>query len=262
MNATPSRLHTPANMAVHRRQQAFTLVEIMIAIGIFSMVMVAIYGSWSSILRSTRIGQDAAAEAQHIRMAVRCLEDALLSVQAYTENAQHYAFYADTGGDYGYLSLAAHLPKSFPGGGIYGDQSVRRVSFSVDPGPERQNQLVMRQIPLLSPTNAASDLSYSVVLAEDVSAFLLEFWDSNRGEWMRDWVLTNQLPKMVRFTLGIGRQRAFQGRPREIITRDVALNATAIPVEFQMGTATANNATRGTLPINGANPLPSAGRRK
>ena len=56
-------------MNSHRteRQRAFTLVEIMIAIAIFAAVMIAIYSSWSAILRGKRIGQDSAAEAHRNR---------------------------------------------------------------------------------------------------------------------------------------------------------------------------------------------------
>lgn len=222
---------------IGRRGSAFTLVEIMMAIGIFGMIMVAIYASWSSILRGTRIAQDAAIEAQRARIAMRCVEDAFVSAQLYVENAKHYAFFADTTKDFAFVSLAARLPQSFPGSGYFGGQNVRRVEFSIEASSDGVNQLMMRQRPVLIATNSAQDLSYSLPLAPDVNLFTLEFWEANRGEWVKDWFLTNQLPKMVRVTLGFGRANQHFSRPREIFTRDVALAAMAIPVEFQMGTA-------------------------
>lgn len=243
-----------------RAHQAFTLVEIMIAIGIFGMILVAIYASWSAILRGTKIAQDAATEAQRARIAMRCLEDALISSQLYVENAKHYAFFADTSKDFAYLSVAARLPQSFPGGGYFRGQNVRRVDFSVEASEQGGNQLVLRQRPLLSATNAAEDLSYSIPLAPDVSLFTLEFWESGRGEWVKDWFLTNQLPKLVRVTLGFGRANQHFSRPREIFTRDVALAAMAIPVEFQMGTAVGGGLNTRTNLLNrqpGAAPNPT-----
>lgn len=234
----------------------FTLVEIMVAVGIFGMIMVAIYASWSAILRGTKIGQDAAVEAQRARMTMRCIEDALVSCQLFNENIQHYSFIADTSSDFAFLSVASHLPESFPGSGMFGGQSVRRVTFSIEPSPSRQNQLVMRQMPLLGATNAAEDLSYSLVLAPDVSAFTLEFLDINRGEWVKDWFYTNQLPRIVRVTLGLGRADKYFGRPRDIFTRDVALSAIAIPVEYQMGTAIGVAANRTNVNRPPANPGP------
>ena len=52
-------------------RRAFTLVEIMLALAIFGAVMIAIYSSWSSILRGSKVGLEAAAEAQRSRVAVR-----------------------------------------------------------------------------------------------------------------------------------------------------------------------------------------------
>src|ERR1041385_701421 len=126
-------------------QHAFTLIEIMVAMAIFGMVMLAIYTSWTSILRGSKVGLQAAAEAQRTRVTIRALRDALTSGQLYTENLRYYWFMADTSGDFPALSLVSRLPASFPGSGLFGNQIVRRVSFSVEPGPEGQNQLVLRQ---------------------------------------------------------------------------------------------------------------------
>src|SRR5207247_414723 len=79
------------------RQRAFTLVEIMIAVAIFTAVMIAIYSSWSAILRGTRIGQEAAAEAQRSRVAVRALENSLMSLQMFLANIKYDYFSAEIG---------------------------------------------------------------------------------------------------------------------------------------------------------------------
>ena len=46
-----------------RNTRAFTLIEVMLAIGIMGGLMVAIYASWSAIVRSSQIGIDAAVDA-------------------------------------------------------------------------------------------------------------------------------------------------------------------------------------------------------
>src|SRR5438876_4949452 len=97
------------------RQRAFTLVEIMIAIGIFSAVMIAIYSSWSAILRGKRIGQDAAAEAQRSRVAVRALENSLMSLQMFLANIKYYYFTATPGANLPRLGSFAIRPNAFPG---------------------------------------------------------------------------------------------------------------------------------------------------
>src|SRR5688500_17987105 len=106
-------------------QRAFTLIEVMIAMTLFGVVMIAIYSSWAAILRGTKVGLNAAAEAQRSRVAVRALREALTSGQLYMENMRYYWFMADTSGDYAALSLVSRLPASFPGSGLFGNQIVR-----------------------------------------------------------------------------------------------------------------------------------------
>jgi hypothetical protein len=124
----------------------------MLAIGIFAMVLTAIYATWVSILKGSRAGLSAAASVQRGRIAVKTLEDAFLTVQMFMGNVKHYWFIADTSGDYASVSMAAKLPPGYPGVGRYGDVRVRRVSFYVQAGKDG-NELVMEQAPLLLDTN-------------------------------------------------------------------------------------------------------------
>jgi prepilin-type N-terminal cleavage/methylation domain-containing protein len=182
---------------------AFTLVEVMVAMTIFGVVMIAIYSSWTAILRGSKVGLDAAAEAQRSRVSVRAIREALTSAQLYMANMPYYGFFADTSGDFAALSVVARLPASFPGSGLFGNQIVRRVSFSVEQGPNGQHQLVLRQTPLLEPPETASK-PYTTVLAPNVNLFTLEFYNTNKLEWEPEWQWTNQLPKLVRVSLSVG----------------------------------------------------------
>src|SRR6266699_3746213 len=122
------RRKTLMNSYRNERQRAFTLVEIMIALAIFAAVMIAIYSSWSAILRGKRIGQDAAAEAQRSRVAVRALENSLMSLQMFAANIKYDYFSADTSGDFAALSFVAHFAKSFPRRGDFADHAGRSLT--------------------------------------------------------------------------------------------------------------------------------------
>lgn len=213
-------------------KRAFTLLEVMVAMSIFTIVLVAIYSTWSAIVRGAKSGQAAAAAAQHSRIAMRTIEDALLTTQLYTENIQHYSFIADTSDSkFAWLSLTARLPATFPGSGLFGDQVVRRVTFSVEPDAENIPQLVMSQIPLLLVTN--SDITaYPITLVRDVSLFVVEFWDTKLGDWTDELLTTNQLPKMLRVSIGIG-QAANSSQPSEIISRIIAMPSIAVTPDIQ-----------------------------
>jgi len=74
-----------STLAARRRasNRAFTLVEILVAIGIFSMVLAAIYSTWTAILRASKVGLEAAAAVQRARIAGRTIEETLGSVQCF-----------------------------------------------------------------------------------------------------------------------------------------------------------------------------------
>lgn len=217
--------HAPA------RKRAFTLVEVLIAMTIFGLVMIAIYSSWSAILRGSKVGLNAAAEAQRTRVSIRAVRAALTSAQLYMENIRYYWFMADTSGDFAALSLVSRLPSSFPGSGLFGDQIVRRVSFTVEPGPNGMRQLVLRQTPLLEPPDTAST-PYTNVLAPNVNLFSLEFWNTNTLEWDPEWPWTNQLPKLVRVALSVGPPDR-RPSPADTAVETALVSSMAIPRVFQ-----------------------------
>src|SRR5947207_8189078 len=130
---------------VQRSNRAFTILEVMIAIMIFAMVLTAIYATWLAILRGKKAGENAAAEVQRSRIAMRALEDAFLCAVMYTENSRYYYFMAESSGDMAGISMVSRLPASFPGVGRYGDQIVRRVNFFTQPGKDGAQELIMSQ---------------------------------------------------------------------------------------------------------------------
>lgn len=215
------------------RGAAFTLIEVMVALTILGFLLIAVYSSWSAVVRASKIGLEAASRVQHTRIAIRTLVDSLLTVQMFGGNANLYAFVADTKGDYASVSFVSRLPASFPDAGLFGDKIVRRVTFLVEPGPQG-NQLVMYQMPLLAKENAEQK-PFPIVLATDISLFTVEFWEGRGTKWLREWDNTNALPKMVRVSVGLGRGRQFSSHPEEVYTRIVSMASMVIPREFQMG---------------------------
>jgi type II secretion system protein J len=215
--------------AAPRPGQGFTLLEIMVALALLGMVVAAIYSSWSSIVRGSRVGNDAAAAAQRSRIAVQTLEEALTSARCFAADVQYYAFMAENGSD-AMLSFVSRLPKSFPRGGRFGDFDVRRVTFSLEPGPEWGRQLVMRQNPILMNPDI-DEQEHPVVLAKNVKDFELEFWDGKSRDWLDEWTATNKLPLMVRITLRLTGDNSSQV-VKEVI-REVALPAVTVPADWQ-----------------------------
>jgi type II secretion system protein J len=208
---------TASNSTQRSAHQAFTLVEILLAIGIFGMILLAIYASWSAIMRGTRVGLTAAAEVQRTRVAVHALEESIGSAVMYADNSIYYSFFADTAGNFAFLSFVARLPESFPGSGLFQGQPLRRVTFQVD----KEKNLVLSQSTLLD----IADKPYTINLAPKTRVFAVEFYNPRRNEWLPEWISTNQLPTMVRIALDFGDTQ--QGN-QAVTIRSIPLTAMAI----------------------------------
>lgn len=221
------------------RGAAFTLVEVLLAMGIFSLVIVAIYSSWTAIMRGTRVGLTAAAEVQRTRVAVRSLEESLSAAVMYADNPMYYGFYADTAGEFAYLSFVARLPESFPGSGLFPGQPLRRVTFSVD----QDKNLLLMQSTLLD----LSETPYTIKLAPKTAVFAMEFYDARLNEWIPEWIATNALPSMVRVALDFGDKTSAE----TVTIRSVPMTSFAITraggTQAQMGGGPMAGGGRGGL---------------
>ena len=209
-----------------RKTGAFTVVEVMMAIFLFSLIIIGIYSVWSAIIRASKAGLSAAAMAQRARISIRAIEEALTTAQMFSANGTNYLFLADTSDEKsGALEFTARLPADFPGVGRFGDTVVRRVRFEVD----GQRNLNMMQRPML----ATEDFqAYSLQLAQDVTLFMFEFWDEQKKEYVTEWAYTNQLPRIVRVALGVGKS-ANSKMPQDLETRTIAMPCVAIPPQWQ-----------------------------
>jgi hypothetical protein len=212
----------------------------LIAIALFSLVLVAIYSSWTAILRSSKSGQQAAATMQRLRIVARILEDSLGSATCFVQNYAYYSFVAQNGSDHPTLSFVARLSKDFPRSGNFGDFDLRRLFFSVESGPDSSSQLVLRQVPIMmdldtSPDNPmmVDEKNHPVVLARNVQEFKFLLWDQKQNDWVDEWKETNQLPRGIIVTLRLADTTRL-GSAQEEITRIISLPATGVPLIWQM----------------------------
>lgn len=226
------------NWEKHSRRRAFTLIEIMIAIALSSLVLAAIYSTWSLILRASKVGNEAAAQVQRQRIAVRTIEDSLMCIQSFQASLQYYTFIVQNG-DTPELSFVARLPDDFPRNGRFGDFNLRRLTFTVEPDANSDfgNDLMLRQNPILMDMDQ-DEQNFPLVLARNVKTFMVECWDTNALDWTDEWDNTNSIPPMLRVTLALGGKKNDFGNstPELDITRVIAIPSTMVPSVLQTGT--------------------------
>lgn len=224
------------------QREAFTLLEIMVALALFALVAAAIYSSWFAVMRGSQVGLASAAKVQRSRVAMQIIEEALCSTRSFDADGTNYYFIGENGTE-ATLSFVSKLPSSFPRSGKFGDLDVRRVEFALEQGPDSSKQLVLRQRPLLMDLDKDERL-HPVVVAKDVKRFAMEFWDTrppkntinnnaSTVEWLEEWDETNRLPAMVKITLQFKGDDLAQ-TPRENV-KVVGLPAQAVSVNWQKG---------------------------
>jgi hypothetical protein len=193
---------------------------------------------------------------QRSRIAIRTLEDSLTSARSFQVDLDHYSFEAQNGSEPS-LSFVARLSSSFPRSGKFGDFDVRRLTFSLEPGADQSQMLVLRQNPILMDLDI-DEKEHPIVLARDVKKFAMEFWDTKKGEWMDEWNETNSLPKMLKVTLDFGGDSP-TSKIHEEVTRVIALPAGTVPVVWQGSPGTGGGGAMGGLPPPVPQPTPGAG---
>jgi len=135
-----STLNSPS----FRRRRAFTLIEVMVAIAIFALLVTAVYSTWVLLIKSSQVGQEAAAQVQRQRIAIRTLEDSLTCIQSFQASMQYYTFVVENGPQ-PQLSFVSRVPDVFPRNGRFGDFNLRRLTFTVEAVSDSEKDLVLRR---------------------------------------------------------------------------------------------------------------------
>jgi prepilin-type N-terminal cleavage/methylation domain-containing protein len=229
------------------RRSAFTLIEIMVAVMVFSMVIASIYATWALVMRASQVGQDAAAQAQRQRVVLRAIGDALMGVESFQASQKYYWFKLENGGA-PFLSFVARLPDTYARNGKFvgaaggRDASSRRVTFSLASGANGEKDLVLRQNPILTDMDQDEE-KYPLIMARNVKDFTIEWWGTNRlneAEWSTEWddSQTNTIPQMLRVRLVLGANVAGGSRaPEFAATRIYTVPSQMMPVAVQRGGA-------------------------
>jgi prepilin-type N-terminal cleavage/methylation domain-containing protein len=225
-------------------RRGFTLIEIMVAIFVFSIVMAAIYSTWAAIMKATQVAHDVAAQAQRQRVTLHTIEDSLMGIQSFQASPQYYSFIVENGSS-PELSFTAQLPEVFPRNGKFlnpntgRDFTLRRLTFTLQSDKNGSKDLVLRQTPVLMDMDD-DEKAYPLVLAKNVRKFSVLCWGTNVQtgdlEWSDEWDDTNAIPDMLRVSLVCGGNLA-AGRkaPDVVVTRVYSIPSQTMPAAAQNG---------------------------
>ena len=194
-----------------RLQRGLTLIEVLVSLGIMSLVASLIYGAYDGMSRS-RAGAEQISDRYHqgrtalARMS-RELQSAYISLQDPLELNLVTRKTAFIGSDRR-VDFTSFSHQRITAGSHESDQN--EVSYFLSPSPKGGMDLVRRESKYLDLDPQHGGVVQ--VLAEDVASFQVQYLDGLNGQWNTSWDTTNlngeimRLPKQVRIDLVLNRQ--------------------------------------------------------
>ncbi len=256
MKLNPTSSVLGCRLPFHKRI-GFTLIEVLLALGIFTILIGALYSTWILVVRATIVGKGTAARLQRERVAMHAIEDALTCIQSHQASIGYYLFIIQNG-DQPLLSFTAYLPDDFPRTGEFEgenpegatmDYHLRRLTFSLRQDANGGNDLVLQQNPILMDLSP-DELNNPLVLAKNITAFSIECWDTNAMQWDTEWDATNMIPPLVRVTVGFGNPSSGAS---QVITRLISFPSGTMPSAVQTPNFIGNNNAPWLNPSQGGN---------
>lgn len=207
------------------RARGFTLMEVMIALAIVTVLAALVYGSFNPTYQAKQ-EVEAQAERYHgLRLALgRMSREIGMAYISDRYDAKRYRerptqFVAQHSGQrdklrfntFGHVRLYEDAKES--------DQSV--VEYRVDRHPEdpKVNALIRREKTVID--DRPEDGGTETVLATGIDGLQFEFWDVKKKDWVTDWDTTDRawsthLPQRVRITI---HAKGDDGREKKYVTQ-------------------------------------------
>ena len=227
-----------------RRAAAFTLLEVVLAITILSLVITAITATWQAGLNGWKRSASVSDSFQRERIVMGTLEGLTKSIvfapskdTLYDINLEHDQ---QTGDSVSFVTGSDMLlpqTESLAAG-------LRRVTVALQRDQRNRPYLGIANATALQADEGAPAAVWHV-LSADVCGFGVRFRDPRDGSMVEKWDESNLLPSAIEYTVGFG---ANDGRtPPVVVTRTIELPIAAYALQ-QLGQSLAQGDTTNTAP--------------
>ena len=175
-----------------RSGKGFTLLEVLIAIGIFSLVLVALYSTFFLSHRALNVADDSLLKLQEARFFLDTLKREIESA-VYSEDKPYTVFKIDDRDYYGRQASQIIVTSLSPL-----IKGLAKITYTVE---ERDGRLIIRKSMITAFTPVPEDKG--IDLLEDIASFTLEVKIDDRLVKTWDSGLAKSLPEEVRITLAV-----------------------------------------------------------
>lgn len=203
--------------------EGMTLIEIMVAITIFSMVMAMIWGGISQMAKNKTLIEQQVARQHAISMTLQRMEReisaAYVSVHrhpSFSMQAMQTAFIGSDGLRGDRLDFASFSNQRLRGGTWESDQ--HEIGYFVTDNREGVSVLARREQKRIDEDPQRGGTAS--VMLEGVERFEVEFLDPMTQQWVKEWNTTqstgqlNRLPSQVKIVLEVSAMSAGRGTER------------------------------------------------
>ena len=213
-----------------RTRAGFTLMEVLLAVAILSIVIAGVYSTFNASLTALRRGTDASDVFQRQRIVMEALSELAQSAVFFAASPTLYTVTATKhpglGDSVSFVTASdAFLPPSEATAA-----GMRRVTISLEQDEYRRTYLAIVNQPALKPEDESKDKEslQAHVISTDVSGFYVRYRNARDGTWADTWEDANTPPSAMEFTVVFGRQG--DRVPPVVITRAVDIPVAAFMV--------------------------------
>lgn len=203
-------------MQARAKIKGMALIEVMVALGILTMMVASVWSGFEGSVRASEISQKVQTRYQSIRgalnrMAVEIPHAYLSYGQALDEQRHFTIFDGRMESDSSILTFSSFAHLRLRKDSKEGDQSLIQYFVERDPEDSDKKNLYRRETKRLT-GDLPEDLERfapAYVLCENVESVRFEYWDETKEEWRKEWNTTrndeqaDRLPERVRIELTV-----------------------------------------------------------
>ena len=204
-------------MRTRRTSSGFTMIELMLALALFTFITTIMWGSFSQTANSKRAVQSEQERTHSVRVALmrmaREIEMAYMSDNENTAIANRRTLFVGSARvDVDELMFSTFAHQRLRGGAAEGDTSLITYFGARDPDDRRILNLMRRETRRLQAEDPATLPGEAYILCPDVSKVKFAYFDHKKKEWATDWSTLDAsgmpyLPTHIRITIIILDQR-------------------------------------------------------
>jgi len=187
------------------RHNAFTLLEVLLALTILSLLVLAVGVTWSSGLRGWRRGGSVADSVQRQRVVTETLSELTRSLffVSFGRDTALRGTHDDDLGDTVSFVTGSEL---FLTPDMQALAGLRRVTIGLQRDDLGRTYLGIQDATALAPEDVDTGTNQWRVLSRDVSAFAVRYFDWRMGEWSDDWTAPRIYASELEYTMAFGGQ--------------------------------------------------------